>query len=124
MRKVTCHECGKVYNFDVDDFCPKCGAFNQPTRTMRISSDGTVVRSDGLNENNHAGSFVHEELHEENKARKRTGLDKDLIRPKVKRPNTVRVNGKLVKKSNSKAISVFGWIMLILFLRACMAVFE
>ena len=30
MRKVQCAECGKRYDFDEDDFCPKCGAFNQP----------------------------------------------------------------------------------------------
>ena len=30
MRKVTCADCGKHYDYDVDDFCPKCGSFNQP----------------------------------------------------------------------------------------------
>ena len=29
MRKVRCYECGKTYDYDTDDFCPKCGAFNQ-----------------------------------------------------------------------------------------------
>ena len=28
MRKVRCYECGKTYDYDTDDFCPKCGAFN------------------------------------------------------------------------------------------------
>ena len=40
MRRVRCYECGKRYDFDVDDFCPKCGAFNQPDRTSRIGADG------------------------------------------------------------------------------------
>ena len=26
MRNVRCHDCGKRYNFDKDDFCPRCGA--------------------------------------------------------------------------------------------------
>ena len=30
MRKVTCADCGKRYDYDKDDFCPKCGSFNQP----------------------------------------------------------------------------------------------
>lgn len=30
MRKVTCKDCGRVYDFDKDDFCPKCGSFNPP----------------------------------------------------------------------------------------------
>jgi hypothetical protein len=62
MRRVKCEECGKVYNFDVDDFCPRCGAFNQPPKASAINADGSVIRLDGINEKNHAGSFVHEEL--------------------------------------------------------------
>lgn len=76
MRKVKCEECGKVYNFDVDDFCPRCGAFNQPPKASAINADGSVIRLDGINEKNHAGSFVHEELHEENRERRRMGLSK------------------------------------------------
>ena len=30
MRKITCADCGKHYDFDKDDFCPRCGSFNQP----------------------------------------------------------------------------------------------
>lgn len=32
MRKVRCHHCGKGYNYDQDEFCPKCGAFNPPPK--------------------------------------------------------------------------------------------
>ena len=32
MRKVCCEECGKKYDYDVDDFCPRCGAYNPPKR--------------------------------------------------------------------------------------------
>lgn len=30
MRKVHCADCGKSYDYDVDDFCPRCGSFNPP----------------------------------------------------------------------------------------------
>ena len=80
MRRVRCYECGKRYDFDVDDFCPKCGAFNQPDRTSRIGADGSVIRVDGLNEENHRESFVHTELHEENRERRNSGLSKGVRR--------------------------------------------
>ena len=76
MRKVRCHECGKVYNFDAEDFCPRCGAFTQPPKSTAIDADGSVIRVEGINEKNHAGSFAHEELHEENRERRRMGLSK------------------------------------------------
>lgn len=31
MRKVTCKDCHRVYDYDKDDFCPKCGSFNPPS---------------------------------------------------------------------------------------------
>lgn len=75
MRKVQCHECGKRYDFDVDDFCPKCGAFTQPSQSVKIGIDGAVIRADGINEQNHKNSFVHTELHQENRKRKGTFLE-------------------------------------------------
>lgn len=30
MRKVTCKDCKKQYDYDKDDFCPKCGSYNPP----------------------------------------------------------------------------------------------
>lgn len=30
MRRVKCEDCGKLYDYDYDAFCPRCGAFNQP----------------------------------------------------------------------------------------------
>lgn len=30
MRKVTCKDCGKHYDYEVDDFCPRCGSYNPP----------------------------------------------------------------------------------------------
>mgnify|MGYP001029488674 CR=1 FL=1 len=80
MRKVRCYECGKSYDFDTDDFCPKCGAFNQPGKRASIGADGAVIRAEGLNEKNHAGSFIHQEFHAENRVRKAVGLSKGVKR--------------------------------------------
>lgn len=30
MRSIRCADCGKKYDYDVDDFCPRCGSFNPP----------------------------------------------------------------------------------------------
>ena len=48
MRKVRCYECGKTYDYDTDDFCPKCGAFNQPPKSTTIDANGAVIRVDGI----------------------------------------------------------------------------
>lgn len=80
MQRVRCYDCGKAYDCQEDCFCPNCGAFNQPQRSLRIGADGSVVRVDGINETNHAGSFVHRELHEEKRERRRMGLDKGAQR--------------------------------------------
>lgn len=42
MRKIRCEDCGKTYDYDVDAFCPNCGAFNQPlrdARTVRVQEE-------------------------------------------------------------------------------------
>lgn len=80
MRRVRCHECGKSYDFDVDDFCPGCGAFTQPKKSSVIDASGAVIRVDGINERGHQASFVHEEFHEENRERRRMGLSKGVRR--------------------------------------------
>lgn len=30
MRMIRCKDCGRRYDYDKDDFCPKCGAYNPP----------------------------------------------------------------------------------------------
>lgn len=79
MRRVQCHECGKRYNYDVDDFCPRCGAFTQPYKTLDIGADGTVIRVEGINEVNHRDSFAHTELHAENRKRRGTDLEAEAV---------------------------------------------
>lgn len=110
MRKVQCGECGKRYDFDTDDFCPKCGAFNQPLCGTRIGVDGSVIRSDGINEQNHQGSFVHRELHAEDRVRRRTGLEQKPLRTKAQsRP--VERNSYQKAKGGSK-LPLIVWIIL------------
>ena len=104
MRKVECHECGKSYNYDIDDFCPRCGAFTQPLQTHRIGSDGSVIRVDGLNEQYHQKSFVHKELHEENRERKGTPLSQGIKRTApvaVRKKTSVYQVHKLSKNGTS-----------------------
>ena len=112
MRRVRCHECGKTYDFDTDDFCPRCGAFTQPAKSTAIDASGAVIRVEGINEKNHAGSFVHEELHEENRERKRMGLSKSTRRT-VTRTQTAAVprssSGQSAKPVNPAKI--IGWII-------------
>ena len=121
MQKVRCYECGKQYDYDEDGFCPEGvpavdeGDLNQPPRSTAIGADGSVVRADGLNERNHKNSFVHEELHEENRQRKTIGLSKGVRRAETKVPQTG--NGTTARKSRSstRKSSLGGVIFWIIF---------
>lgn len=75
MRQIVCGECRKRYDYDRDDFCPRCGAFNQPRKTWGVDAKGNVIRVDGINERDHDGSFVHQEIHREKDVRRSTGMD-------------------------------------------------
>lgn len=113
MRRIRCYECGKSYDYDEDGFCPKCGAFNQPPRSTEISSDGSVVRRDGLNERNHSGSFAHEEFHEENRERKALGLSKGVRRTVMKaaaRP-AAQTSKKKANTSKKNPLGIVVWIV-------------
>ena len=120
MRKVRCYECGKTYDYDTDDFCPKCGAFNQPPKSTTIDANGAVIRVDGINERGHAGSFVHEELHEENRERKRMGLSKGIRRtaaaasqPSAQRPAS-RQSGRQSGKAQPAVGKLIFWIFAVI----------
>ena len=80
MLRLVCQECKKVYDYEVDDFCPRCGAYNQPPKAASTAT----LRKDGVNESSHHGSFVHQEVHDEKAERRRIGLDA----PKKRRPVT------------------------------------
>lgn len=113
MRKVTCYECEKRYDYDDDGFCPRCGAFNLPTSTSRIGADGSVVWVDGLNERNHHNSFLHDELHQEDRQRRRLKLDRDppektAQKPDVKLRSPISPAGGGRKKGTASLI----WVIL------------
>ena len=125
MRKVRCYDCGKSYDYDEDGFCPSCGAFNPPRQDLRIGADGSVVRVDGLNEVNHVNSFVHQELHEEKRARRRAGLDKSVQR--IQRPSSRATTPKQApvtlqsqtdrrarQQKSSNPFSVVVWIIILI----------
>ena len=127
MRRVGCYDCGKSYNYDEDCFCRNCGAFNQPQRSLRIGADGSVVRVDGINEANHAGSFVHQELHEEKRERRRIGLDKSaqriqrtVSRPTASRPApTAGIQSRDRRQSRQQGknpVGILVWILILIML--------
>jgi len=87
MRTVRCYECGKRYDYDEDGFCPDCGSFNLPKKSAEVGADGGVLRREGINERNHKGSFLHAEIHEENRERMGTPLEQSVRR-------VVRTTGK------------------------------
>ena len=114
MRKVRCHECGKSYDFDIDDFCPKCGAFSQPRHSARIGPDGSTIWMEGINEVNHQKSFVHEELHEENRSRRGTPLSKGAQRnPAASMPAARRTTAgrPAEKRQPSSPAKIIYWIV-------------
>ena len=43
MASIVCENCGKRYDDQKDDFCPKCGAYNQPQHRWREDAQGNVV---------------------------------------------------------------------------------
>ena len=79
MRRVKCEDCGRVYDFDTDDFCPRCGAFTFP-KGDRIGTDSSVVRVEEIRESNHKDSFLHAEYFVEKRRRKAAGLDRGADR--------------------------------------------
>ena len=86
MKQILCEDCGKRYNYEKDEFCPRCGAFNQPVKTWTTDSQGNVRRVDGVNEQNHAGSFVHSEVHREKRVRRVKGMDWEGGKKNVRQP--------------------------------------
>lgn len=75
MAYIVCEDCKKRYDFEKDEFCPRCGCFNQPVKTWGTDANGNIVRVDGVNEKYHDSSFVHSEVHHEKDVRRDKGLD-------------------------------------------------
>ena len=49
MRRIVCEDCKRQYDYDKDEFCPRCGAFNQPVKVWGTDSQGNIRRVDGVN---------------------------------------------------------------------------
>ena len=131
MRRVKCEDCGRVYDFDTDDFCPRCGAFTFP-KGDRIGTDSSVVRVEEIRESNHKDSFLHAEYFVEKRRRKAAGLDRGADRsrdsqwaPAPGGAKTAKVSGPLPTAAKSasrarKAVSategqelrkIIGWLV-------------
>ncbi len=118
--RLVCEECKKIYDYEKDDFCPRCGAYNQPGKRWGVDAQGHPVRVDGVNEVNHKGSFAHREVHQEKAKRRALGLDHPKRAPRQsQRPPAQRVQGPSSKERQKKGqtagiIAVVVWIIIIL----------
>lgn len=117
MGLIVCEECGKHYDFRKDDFCPKCGAFNQPVKTWGMDAQGNVIRVDGVGERNHEASFAHSEVHREKRVRKIKGLDRGGAKGKRQAPPPRRPAQPMREKDTSMAgLKAVFWLAGILIL--------
>lgn len=71
-----------------------------------------MVRTEGLNEKNHAGSFAHQEFHAENRVRKAVGLSKGVRRgaKAPRQPLSKRQNNWQQKKKSPAQYII--WIII------------
>ncbi len=42
MPTIHCKACGRIYSYEKQGMCPKCGAYNRPPRRERVDPDGSV----------------------------------------------------------------------------------
>ena len=42
MATIRCRSCGRIYDYNKQDMCPKCGAYNRPPRQEWVDAEGTV----------------------------------------------------------------------------------
>ncbi len=115
MRQIVCEDCGKRYDYGKDEFCPRCGAFNPPVKIWGMDAQGNVVRVDGVNENSHAGSFVHSEVHKEKRVRQARGMDWGGKKKQVPPPRPAarpQSQGRTQSKNSAKpGMSIIFWIV-------------
>ena len=46
MSAIRCRACGRIYDYEKQGLCPKCGAYNRPPRRECVDADGTVRELD------------------------------------------------------------------------------
>ena len=112
MTRLKCEECGRSYWYEEDDFCPKCGAYNQPPKT----GGGTVVRVDGVNESGHIGSFSHREVHQEKAQRRALKMDDRSVFKKGPARTTTGSASQSKKNSSGLVgiIAVLVWLFIVM----------
>ncbi len=117
MPTITCYDCKKKYDCAEDGFCPRCGSFNQPRKgSYTVSASGDIVRTDGINEAGHTGSYVHAEYHAEEQDRKRLGLDRDMPKAKTGKPRYTTA------AASRKKTSPVGFVFLLIWLAALLLI--
>lgn len=42
MATIRCKSCGRVYNYEKNGTCPRCGAYNRPPRKEIVDPDGSI----------------------------------------------------------------------------------
>lgn len=78
MAILRCKACGKMYNYEKDGMCPKCGAYNRPPQRNSIYADGTVHHAADYDFERHAAPeagkvcYEEKECHEDDARRVRT----------------------------------------------------
>ena len=80
LTALSCCGCGGSVPSDAPAEIPACACYVALTFDDGPRQGTTCRLLDGLNESNHRGSFVHSELHEENKERRASGLSKGTKR--------------------------------------------
>ena len=54
MCRITCKDCGRHYDYDQDDFCPKCGSYNPPRDESSTSLERELLARFGTGRENQA----------------------------------------------------------------------
>lgn len=61
MATIRCRSCGRIYDYNKQDMCPKCGAYNRPPHRERVDPDGTVHFVEGQSIPPRRGKVCYEE---------------------------------------------------------------
>lgn len=106
MRKITCADCGRRYDYDVDDFCPKCGSYNPPpdTGATRLEQELLSRFQDGQ------------------KQQTRSSRPRPAPGRTLPRPHTPRAGGEERRRTWAVAIAVAVIAALVAFLFPILAV--
>ena len=97
------------------------------SRPGPVGSPPTATSSiEGINENNHTGSFVHKEYHRENRKRAFTALEQDVKRPAVRvtKKNTSPLSAQRSAKPKGTGAAIGAVISWLVFIFAILELFS